>query len=1221
MLLREHDDARSTERARFVFLKGPAGVGKSHLFGLLRGAAARRNAHVFEGGSGRDARRTFGLFSPIVAELLTHLGQSGVPAARLAELARLLGPLTKATGKDVMENRRVELYDAVCELFALAGREAPVFLLPDLDAADRASLELFRYVAAVSTTPGAKSGGLFVASLRDEGALPEPLPEVLAKVPARSVPMAGLDLEGIRGYLSRQDIAQKLLEATGGNPEALNALLEQKAVPAVDFFVKRAERLETSQRVVLDVLSVSRDAMGLSALRAALQSGDVAVELDALVQGRYLSARVVEGQPVYRFAREADRSAWAAAMPAARRASVQKTVAKALAANGDVVQAATLLFELGIGPEAVELAAKAGDELSSRGAHEDAADLYARALTGLKGEGRTRVLDRYSAVLAAQGDYRRAARVLIESNRLEESPAKVLGAARHLLRAGKPRLAELALSVPLKAAETRFEAEATRADVLLTRGNVGRVIDVARAALAQSGVPAQAAIALRNAMGRALLARGEAKEASELFALNASVAEENGLKDLVAQARLNRGVAAQKLGDVETAIACYQSAQAHGLGRHWALANLGAIYFDSGDFELGLDCLARALQMVTRYVGPKETAHVASNLSRLLHFLGDFERATELSEHALSLSQQLGDAYLEGSALLNLGAIAVDRKDHGEALQKLDGARAKFEQVGNDGYAGLAAALKARTHVLNGERAQAEAELSRRCVERAAASLPAAAIEIELTRGELALQLSDLHGAGRAAARAKDALLQNPDLEGPFRVHLLMAKLKRLAGDPGAAAELSRAWRMLEELLQRVPPVRRTAFLSVPRRAELLAAVEPELKLPRSMAITAPAAEKKLGLVGRSAALQRIVRQLEPIGRSNTTVLIRGESGTGKELLADALHQLSPRRSMPLIKVNCAAMVEELLLSELFGHEKGAFTGAIRERKGRFELADGGTLFLDEIGDISPKCQVALLRVLQERELERVGGTKTIKVDVRVICATNRDLEALISQGRFRADLYYRLKGVMLELPSLRERPEDLGILCAHFLERVAKERSEPVKRLSSASLELLGRHSWPGNVRELENVLSAAAIFAEGDVIEPEAFGHVAELRALIDGRPATPVQVQAPPRPAATSAPPPAPAAVTPATVLPVAAPEASTLTRTPDGNIDYFELARARGISLKELRHEVEMQCIHRALTEAGGNISEAARLLKMKRSRLSQIVNAEGELKEVAHGDDE
>jgi transcriptional regulator with GAF, ATPase, and Fis domain len=1220
LLLRDHDDAKSADRSRFVFVKGPAGVGKSHLFGLLRTAGARRNAPVFEGGSGRDARRTFGLFTPLLSQLLAHLGQSGVPASRLAELARQLAPITKGT-HGAADNRRIELSDAACELFSLAGREAPLFLFPDLDVADRASLELFRYLAAVVTTPGARGGGLFVASLRDDGTLASPLVEVLSKVPARSLPLSGLDVEGIRAYLSRHDIAQKLLEATGGNPEALERLLEQQSPTPVDFFVRRAERLDAAQRSVLDTLAVSRDALGLSVLRS---HGDVAQHLDVLVRERFLLARVVDGQPVYRFARDAERHAWLSAMDADRRSHLSRDVGLLLAETGDVVAAAAMLLTLGRDAQTAKFAVRAGDELAGRGANEDAAELYAQALESLSGAERSSVLERMAQVLAAQGSLQSAARALLESHRLAQAPAKVLTAARHLVRAGRLKLAELCLRVPLEDGSTRDEAEAVRAEIVLVRGQPARAVELCRKALQREPeVSLNAAIALRNLMGRAHLAMGDARAAAELFAENAQAAEGAGLKDLAAQAKLNRGVAAQKLNDRETAIACYQAAHSHGLGRHWALANLGSLYAESGDFEAALDALTRALQLVTRHGGPKETAHVASNLSRLHHFLGDFERAAELSEHALTLASQIDDLYLEGSALMNLGAVALDKKDAAEAARSLDAARLKLEAVGNDGYAALSCALKARSHLLMGERAQAEQELSRRCVEKGAASLSAATIEVELVRGELCLQLNDLLGAGRAAARAKDALLASPDLEGPFRVYFLMGKLRAAANDAsGAQAELSRAWRMLEELSQRVPPVRRSSFLSVPRRAELIAAVEPELKLPRSVVAQVP--EKKLGLVGRSAALQRIVRQLEPIGKSNTTVLIRGESGTGKELLADALHQLSPRRGMPLVKVNCAAMVEELLLSELFGHEKGAFTGAIRERKGRFELADGGTLFLDEIGDISPKCQVALLRVLQERELERVGGTKTIKVDVRVICATNRDLESLIAQGRFRADLYYRLKGVMLELPSLRERPEDLPSLCAHFLERVAKERGESVKRLSEESIALLRRHDWPGNVRELENVLSAAAIFAEGDLIGPDAFSHVAELRALLEPRPAGAEVIPPAPLAPAVSVVPPA-GAVALAPVSPVritpAADVASVNAAVPAGPVDWFGLARQRDISLKDLRHEVEMQCIRRALVEAKGNISEAARLLKMKRSRLSQIVNAEGELKGVAHGDDE
>jgi len=294
---------------------------------------------------------------------------------------------------------------------------------------------------------------------------------------------------------------------------------------------------------------------------------------------------------------------------------------------------------------------------------------------------------------------------------------------------------------------------------------------------------------------------------------------------------------------------------------------------------------------------------------------------------------------------------------------------------------------------------------------------------------------------------------------------------------------------------------------------------------------------------------------------------------------------------MPMVKVNCAAMVEDLLLSELFGHEKGAFTGAVRERKGRFELAEGGTIFLDEIGDVSPKTQVALLRVLQEREFERVGGQKTLRADVRVICATNRDLESMIAQGNFRQDLYYRLKGVMLELPPLRDRRGDLSELCEHLLTKFSRERHEEKKTLSVEALELLGRYGWPGNVRELENVLSTACIFADGKLITPQSFENIQELVSLIQD----PVEddgdeEDSPPG----AAPPPLP----------------------PGEQLDYFELARRRGLSLKDLRHEMETQCILKALSEGDGNISEAARLLKMKRSRLSQIVNADPQLRAVA-----
>ena len=237
-------------------------------------------------------------------------------------------------------------------------------------------------------------------------------------------------------------------------------------------------------------------------------------------------------------------------------------------------------------------------------------------------------------------------------------------------------------------------------------------------------------------------------------------------------------------------------------------------------------------------------------------------------------------------------------------------------------------------------------------------------------------------------------------------------------------------------------------------------------------------------IIGDSGPMREVYEQIAQVACTNTTVLISGESGTGKELVAHALHVNSPRASKPFIKVNCAALPEALIATELFGHERGAFTGAAAMKPGRFELAAGGTLFLDEIGELNPNIQIQLLRVLQQREFERVGGNKPIKVDVRVIVATNRELEKEVAAGRFRADLYYRLNVFSITTPTLRERPDDIATLAEYFLKKYAREHRKAQLRLSTRALELLKSYHWPGNVRELENVLERAVIIADGPLI-----------------------------------------------------------------------------------------------------------------------------------------
>jgi Nif-specific regulatory protein len=230
--------------------------------------------------------------------------------------------------------------------------------------------------------------------------------------------------------------------------------------------------------------------------------------------------------------------------------------------------------------------------------------------------------------------------------------------------------------------------------------------------------------------------------------------------------------------------------------------------------------------------------------------------------------------------------------------------------------------------------------------------------------------------------------------------------------------------------------------------------------------------------------MQRVYEQVAQVARSNTTVLLRGESGTGKELIASAIHYNSARAKKPFVKVSCGALPDTLIESELFGYEKGAFTGADARKKGRFELADGGTLFLDEIGDVQLSTQVKLLRVLQEREFERLGGHETLKADVRLIAATNKDLERAIEQGKFREDLFYRLNVFPIFIPPLRERKPDVLLLADHFLQRFSAEHGRDIRRLATPAIDMLASYHWPGNARELQNVIERAVLVCDGHVI-----------------------------------------------------------------------------------------------------------------------------------------
>ena len=358
------------------------------------------------------------------------------------------------------------------------------------------------------------------------------------------------------------------------------------------------------------------------------------------------------------------------------------------------------------------------------------------------------------------------------------------------------------------------------------------------------------------------------------------------------------------------------------------------------------------------------------------------------------------------------------------------------------------------------------------------------------------------------------------------------------------------------------------------------------------------------GIIGQSTSLAEVFKVLGKVAPTDSTVLVTGESGTGKELLVRALHANSRRADKPFVPINCGAIPKELLESELFGHEKGAFTHAIRSRPGRFEMADGGTIFLDEIGEMELSLQVKILRVLQEKEIERVGGTGCKKVDVRIVAATNRDLEAEVAAGRFREDLYYRLNVIPLHLPPLRQRGNDVLLLARHFLNHFCAKKDRHPMQLDDTTRRILAAYAWPGNVRELENFMERLSILVDGDIVctddlPHKILDHVGDISLLPAVEEVTP---EGETQPQAVQEVPEQNAAAAPA-ITPVAE-GVVVAVAAPSGVFVWPNLGvlAEHGLNLKDFLDTVEGRLIDEALAKAEGVKNQAAELLGIKRTTL-------------------
>ncbi len=1198
-------EATGASGTGMVVVTGATGIGKSCLLDAVREQCRTAGFAVLEGWCVRNA--AYAPFVSIAAQALAWLrartAQDQLSPADLEALAPLVSgralrghDSALPAGDD--DEAAIGFIEAVARMLAAVARTRPVLvLLRGWWRADDATRALVRSLLDAAgpqgePTPGAPAA-LFVTGLRtsDLGDLGEhPRTDKLD--------LEGLSVDGVKKILANESVVTRLHAATGGNPEALLATLGRMPPPREVDIAERLDELGELARGMVAVLSVVDRPLPVPVLAAALdvEAQSVTRAVPTLtgsgVAWRSLDATV--GEVVIGLSRHDLGAAALARLSADDRRALHHAVGSALDAWGraspeevlrhrlqghpgadvaaEAVKVARALLRrhapasaLALARESApfadraslrELAHIAASGSKSIGAHAEAREVVSLARTALPDDAELARLD--ATLCLALGDWTETAACLDRADALTASGDATQRAANAATRAefnyqrglldDTERHARLAIELALDDSPVVTQARNTLTKVFLARRDLDRGWEWSRESLERARAAGANTEILRGLINLGVVAiwRGDLDEAVRQLGAARAVAEHGGSMMLRGVLRENEAVVAHLQGRFGDALQCYQE----------------------------------ALGILTRVGNRRFLARVANNLGELYVQVGEVARARRLCEYAAQVARGLsGQIAAEGLMLRAQVELADARTEAARAA--LAQALALYVTAGDSERQANVRLLLARAALLDGDLPRAEAELAHvRDDENHSLRL-----RVERSLAEAELARSRGVDAFAPARRALEGAENLRDVELRFYAHVAMALALAERDDAHAArrhAELAEQLRT--DLLSRVSEGLRVSYGAQLGRSgigQLGARLEVLVSgdgTARARAQTAPAGDA-MGLVGESAAMRELRRRVARVAPQDVTVLLRGESGTGKERVAEALHQGSNRRAGPLVKVNCAALAEGVLLSELFGHERGAFTGADRRRRGRFEMADGGTIFLDEIGDVTPATQAALLRVLQERTFERVGGNETLKVDVRIIAATNRDLAQMVRDRAFREDLYFRLSSLTIQLPPLRERLEDLPMLATHFLERDARASGAPLRRLSGSALRRLAEHPWPGNVRELENVLRASALFADHDEILPED----------LQGLPELPVMTRLGTAGSAT-------------TVRPAGG----------DANeVDVvYDRIRHGGISLFDMRREVEKGCIARALDEARGNITRAAALLGMKRPRLSQLVREYG-----------
>ncbi|MEQ8280784.1 MAG: sigma 54-interacting transcriptional regulator [Deltaproteobacteria bacterium] len=1263
-------DWYGADRGSVVLVHGRRGVGKVRLAeDLIKHAAQQPQSVILEGRTPSAGGRSFHPFAEIAKQAMTWAEQAGETDALIDPIYAALSPvLDHAAAEDEGPSldQKLTFFDAFRRLLSgIASKARVLIVVHDLERADSDTLELTSYLSDElfgdpDLDPDATMRGLLVLLVRDDGMTKPIVRDFIGELSERRatkrLQLDGLDLEGLKSYVQSPHVLKKLLAASDGLPQEVDALIDALPSNVEELFERKLTAMDVVSRDALLALAVSGRTASARTLAAvtAHPVKSVAKALNELRESRVIDRKLHNGEFSFGFTRRGDLEVADRSLVDADRERFHGGWADALLREPEQGGTALLAYHRlrsDTPSEGVELAVQAAETYAVAGALNSALEMLESARPHADADTLPSILNRLAELAPLTGHPRRALRyvkALLDS--LPEADRGVAYQREAALRnaAGEYDLALAAVEKArgvlgddaLEAA--KIEASASEALYqLLRREEAAACCEAGLQHLdaVEGDAPVRTRIELLNQLGKIALADGDSDGALDYFEQTLAVAAKSGLASLHARALVNIGTVLIKRGEPRRAeprllegieIAREASDLTHLAFGYMAV---GALAHQRGELASAIDCYRECRSLFRRLGNRTQLARMLHNLGSLYLLCGDANRAKAHNDEALRLAKQAGIERVVAIATVVDGRILGELGEYEDAEARVREGMLLQKKIGADRPLEAMVEL-AELKIQYGRFDEARDTLDEAAHALEEHDLPILAARAQLLRGLVELEAKNFGVAKAAFEGAREQFAEEGRQLFVRDAEIGLARALYHEGHRETARmHLATAKQITEDASKGLPDdVAKTFAASRPQQAVTRAEAElegrplPPLVRPQpKRAVAAPARQErpvewqqKYGdIIGGSPKLLRVFHIIDRVASSEGTVLINGESGTGKELVAEAIHKNSPRADGPFVKLNCAALVESLLLSELFGHERGSFTGAHQRKIGRFEMAAGGTLFLDEIGDISPKTQVALLRVLQEREFERVGGGKPIKVEARIIFATNRNLAEMVREGTFREDLYYRLKGLTIDLPPLRERPADIGLLASHFLAQYAAESGVSERALSPEAQQLLMSYPWPGNIRELENIIRSVALFAEAPVITERDFDEYREL--FRDGpalRTAEPVATPAPSEPAAPArAPAPTPAPVAPAAPAETVAPAPQPAARRGEALLaQIFD----EGVPLPELKKRIQAQAIARALRMTEGNITRAAEVLGMRRPRLSQIINASEELKALCQG---